>query len=302
MVAKIIRINELLNMSLLMLPGSLVTVDWLHSHIDHPQLIVFDGSWHMPAAQRNAREEWRDEQIKNARYFDFDQRICDLDSSLPHMMPDADRFTAEVQNLGLNQDSVVVVYDTLGMFSSPRVWWMLRSMGLKNCAVLDGGLPAWKADGYPTSNEAAASPVAPGDFVARPDDAYFSNAEAVLSAIDDNTVTVLDARSGERFRGEVEEPRSGLRRGHMPGAGNLPFTELFSEGLMKSESELKTIFQALIPQGNQTICSCGSGLTACVIAFGAYRAGYEKLSVYDGSWCEWGLPGDLPVVNEASEK
>ncbi len=283
------------------LPGSLVSANWLYNHIDHPQLVVFDGSWHMPAAQRNARDEWRNEQIKKARYFDFDRRICDPDTGLPHMMPDAERFTDEIQKLGLNQDSVVVVYDTLGQFSSPRVWWMLRSMGFESCAILDGGLPAWKAAAYPLSNESSASEKESGNFIASSIEGRFKDANAVLDATRDESITILDARSGERFRGEVEEPRPGLRKGHMPSAKNLPFSDLFSEGLMKSESELKAIFRDLIPQGNQVICSCGSGITACVIAFGAQLVGYDDVSVYDGSWCEWGRPGELPVVCATDE-
>ena len=278
------------------LPGSLVNADWLYDHIDHSQLVLFDASWHMPATQRVAREEWRKQQISNARYFDFDQAICAPDSELPHMMPDAARFTTEVQKLGLNQDSVVVVYDTLGLFSSPRVWWMLRAMGFECCAILDGGLPAWKKAGYPLSNETEASPVRPGNFVAATVANRFCDVNVVLNAINDQSVTILDARSGERFRGEVEEPRPGLKKGHIPGASNLPFPNLVSEGILKPESELKTIFRELIPQGNHTICSCGSGITACVIAFGAHMAGHHNVSVYDGSWCEWGQPGDLPVV------
>ncbi|MFV2031288.1 MAG: 3-mercaptopyruvate sulfurtransferase [Gammaproteobacteria bacterium] len=285
-------------MTPLELPESLVSAAWLRDHLEHPQLVVFDASWYMPAAQRNAREEWRSEQIKNARYFDFDQTICDPDSELPHMMPDATRFTAEVQKLGLNRDSVAVVYDTQGMFSSPRVWWMLRAMGFENCGILDGGLPAWKAGGYPLSNEAEASKVVPGNFVASPVASRSSDTNEVLAAIGDDAVTILDARSSERFSGEAEEPRPGLRKGHMPGAINLPFTDLFSEGLMKSKSELKTIYGELIPPDKHTICSCGSGITACVIAFGAHLVGYDDISVYDGSWCEWGQPGELPVVSE----
>ena len=283
-------------MALLKLPRSLVSADWLHSHIDYPQLVVFDGSWHMPAAQRNAREEWHNEHIKNARFFDFDQAICATDSELPHMMPDAVRFTAELQELGLNQDSVVVIYDTLGLFSSPRVWWMLRAMGFEACAILDGGLTAWKAAGYALSHEAGGSRVETGNFVASPVESSFNDVNAVLEAIDDESVTILDARSSERYRGEVEEPRPGLRKGHMPGASNLPFPTLFSEGFMKPESELKTIFRDLVPQGNHTICSCGSGITACVLAFGAHLVGNDDVSVYDGSWCEWGQAGSLPVV------
>lgn len=172
---------------------------------------------------------------------------------------------------------------------------MLRAMGFDNCALLDGGLPAWIAAGYDIENDDPPLPPA-GDFIATYRPELLCDAESVLMALNQSTDSVLDARSAERFRGEVDEPRAGLRRGHMPGAINLPFQDLFDDGLLKSKPELKSIFARLIDDDENIICSCGSGITACIIGFGAFQAGYQKVSVYDGSWCEWGLPGDLPVV------
>jgi len=282
-------------MPVLELPDSLVSAEWLQLHIDDPQLVVYDASWHMPASGRDGFKEWQDQRIKNARFFDFDQKLCDPDSDLPHMMPSAELFTIEVQKLGLNKNSVVVIYDSLGLFSSPRVWWMLKSMGFEQCAVLDGGLPAWLNAGFAIDHDTASKPGDPGDFIASKVTGDFCDAQVVLAGLDDPGVTILDARPGERFRGEVEEPRAGLRKGHMPGALNLPFPELLDRSLMKPKAELKQIFSRKIPAGNRAICSCGSGITACVIAFAALRIGYEQVSVYDGSWCEWGQPGTLPV-------
>jgi thiosulfate/3-mercaptopyruvate sulfurtransferase len=283
-------------MTSLQLPASLLSVAWLQQHLDHDDLLLFDASWHMPATGRDAFAEWQQERISGARFFDFDGRIRDQQASLPHMLPDADTFTREVRALGLNQDSCVVVYDTLGMFSSPRAWWMLRVMGCANVALLDGGLPAWKAQGLATASGIDQTAYPSGDFSARLDAEQVVDAAAVVAALEDDEVCVLDARPQPRFSGAADEPRAGLRRGHMPGAKNLPFAQLFAQGLLKSDAELRQLFDPLLDGRSRVFCSCGSGVTACILALALQRIGVDQVAVYDGSWSEWGLPGELPVV------
>ena len=283
-------------MANLELPASLVSVAWLRQQLGHEDLVIFDASWHMPATGRDGFKEWQQEHIPGARFFDFDGKISDPDASLPHMMPDEETFTRELRTLGLNQRSCVVVYDAMGMFSSPRAWWMLRAMGCEKLALLDGGLVAWGKADYPIESCRETPRYAGGDFSAHFDPEQVADAAAVLAALDDDSICVLDARPEPRFRGSAEEPRPGLRRGHMPGALNLPFADLFHHGLFKSKSDLEQLLKPLVGDSGASICSCGSGVTACIIAFALHYIGDDRAAVYDGSWCEWGLPGDLPVV------
>ena len=285
-------------MSTLELPDILVDADWLHAHLAASELVVFDASWHLPTSGRDGHAEWRQRHIPGARFFDFDGRIRDPDSELPHMLPDEALFTREVRALGLNRDSRVVIYDALGIYSSPRAWWMLRAMGCTTCALLDGGLPAWQAAGYPLATADGDRAWPPGNFVARLDPGYVADSRAVLAALDDPAATVLDARPPERFAGKADEPRPGLRRGHMPGAVNLPFTELLRDGRLRPRAELEAILRPLLGGRERAIASCGSGVTASTLAFAAALAGFERVAVYDGSWSEWGRPGGLPVVTD----
>lgn len=277
---------------------ALVDVDWLVANQHRDDLVILDASWHMPAENRDGGAEWQQLRIPGARYFDFDGKICRTDTDLPHMMPDSDTFNTEVRKLGVNQNSYIVVYDSLGVFTSPRAWWMFRAMGHENVAVLNGGLPAWRQAGQPVeSGEAPAVPQ--GDFSAIERLFSFRDAADVQAALEDAETLVLDARSAERFNAEVDEPREGLRRGHMPGALNLPFAGLLQQDIYLAEpAALKQAFAQLgiLDTEQRMIFSCGSGVTACVLALAADVAGFSDLSVYDGSWTEWGrLDSGLPV-------
>lgn len=280
------------------LTSSIVNVDWLSRHLGTENLRVLDAS--VPPVvpgyvSINNAESFV--AIPGARRFDYDQKVCKPNSSLPHMMPSAELFEAEVQKLGINADNLIVVYDDVGIYASPRAWWMFRAMGHRRVAVLDGGLPAWVDAGLPTV-EAVETTFPAGNFRANPAAELFCDFAVVLAALDDASCSIVDARSAGRFNGTAEEPRPGVRSGHMPNAKNLPFPELLDAGVMKSTAELREIFSPLASVEQKLITSCGSGITACILTLAADLAGYDKLAVYDGSWAEWGGPGKLPVVTD----
>jgi len=279
------------------LPTPLVTPSWLSSHLGAPDLVILDASMKpvgsVGASPAASAEIW----LPGAQIFDFDTRICDRSTSLPHMMPSPEVFETEVRALGVNQQSQVVVYDKIGIFSSPRAWWMFKAMGHDGVAVLDGGLPAWIAAGLPTeSSPRVAAPT--GNFVARPRPSLFVDADHVATALINPAVAVLDARSEGRFQGRDPEPRQGLRGGHMPNAINVPFGAVQAQGHMKSAEEISALLAAKVGARERLVFSCGSGVTACTLALAAELAGYSNKAVYDGSWSEWGLPSARPVVTE----
>ncbi|MFZ3472838.1 sulfurtransferase [Streptomyces sp. 4.24] len=274
-------------------PGPLVGGDWLAERLGTPGLVVFDAS---VGAHRDA-----DRRIPGARPFDLDGALSDHDAAAPHTMPGAAQFTEAVRTLGVDDTSTVVAYDGAGVYSSARAWWMLRAMGFDRVAVLDGGLPAWLAAGRAVEERGPAYEGPRGSFTARPRAGMLVDAAAVSAALADPAAAVLDARTRERFAGTAPEPRPGLRGGHMPGAVSLPFGELQGpDGLMRPAAELRTAFGAAAGERERLYFSCGSGVTACVLALGADLAGYRELAVYDGSWSEWGVPSpERPVVQGA---
>ncbi|MFI2783641.1 sulfurtransferase [Streptomyces sp. ALB3] len=268
-------------------PGPLVDAAWLARRLTAPGTVVLDASVgaHRAVGRR----------VPGARRFDIDGAMSDQAVQLPHTMPQAEVFAEEMRALGVHDTDTVVVYDTAGIYSSARAWWMLRAMGSDRVAVLDGGLPAWERAGFPVEARAPGGAERAGDFTARPRPGAFVGSEAVVRALADPRTAVLDARSRERFAGTAAEPRPGLRGGHMPGAVNLPFPEIQRDGRMLPVGELRSVFEASAGGRERLVVSCGSGVTACVLALGAELAGHGEVSVYDGSWSEWGLRSELPV-------
>lgn len=270
-----------------------VSPDWLAENLGDPDLVVFDASWHMPAAGRDPRAEYRAGHIPGAVFFDIDG-VADHTTGLPHMLPDPATFAAEMGRLGFGDGRRAVIYDSAGLFSAPRLWWTLRVFGATDAVILDGGLPVWKAEGRPL--EAGEQKRAPATFTPNFDASLVADAAQVLRSLESDG-QVIDARGAERFHGRAPEPRAGLRSGHMPGAKNLPYTAVIADGRLKDKSGLEAAFAAAgVNPDAPTIASCGSGLTACILSLALTTAGHKPATVYDGSWSEWGARADLPVV------
>jgi thiosulfate/3-mercaptopyruvate sulfurtransferase len=273
----------------------LVSTDWLAERLGRSDLKILDASWYMPAQKRDAQAEYAAAHIPGATFFDID-RIADTESSLPHMLPAPADFAAAVGALGIGNEDDVVIYDGAGIFAAPRVWWTFRVFGHSRVAVLDGGLPKWKRENRPLESNLVTP--TPKNFRANPRPKLVRDAAAMRENVASQKELVLDARSEGRFKGSEPEPRPGLKGGHIPQSRNLPFQALIdpASGTMKPADELRALFAAAGVTAKQRVtASCGSGLTAAILAFGLYLTGRDDAAIYDGSWSEWGALPDAPV-------
>jgi len=272
----------------------LVSTDWLAEHLRDPGLVVVDGSWYLPAENRDGFEEYLAAHIPGAVFFDVDE-IADHSRGLPHMLPPPDVFSLHMARLGISNGDKVVVYDGAGLFSAPRVWWTLRIFGVQDVFVLDGGFPKWRAEGKPV--EAGMVTREPTHFSAIFNEAMVANLERIKKTLVDRSAQVVDARSAARFRGEAPEPRPGVRSGHMPGSLNLPSGKLVEDGALASPQKITAAAsEAGIDPSRPVITSCGSGVTAAILWLALDSIGKEPQALYDGSWAEWGSNEELPVA------
>ena len=275
-------------------PKTLVSTQWLAAHLNDPDLRIFDASYYLADMGRDGRAEYNDAHIPGARYFDIDD-ISDARSDLPHMAPPPEKFISRMRAMGVGDGHQVVVYDGAGLFSAARVWWLFRLMGKSDIAVLDGGFPKWQAEGRET--EDLPPMMRDRHITVSKQNHLVRDVTQVAAASKLGDHEILDARSPGRFRGQEPEPRPGLRGGHIPGSKNVHYRALLNDnGTMKAPAELRAVFDAAgVDLGKPVITTCGSGVTAAIIDLALERLGHDRHSLYDGSWSEWGMYGDLKV-------
>lgn len=272
---------------------SLVTTEWLAAHLDAPDVVVVDGSYYLPTQKRDARAEYLAAHIPGAVFFDINA-IADTTTDLPHMLPRPEAFSSAMRQLGIGDGVTIVVYDGLGLFSAPRVWWTFRIFGVRDVYVLDGGFPKWKAEGRPI--EFGEIRHTPRHFTARFDPSVVADLVAVRQTLADKSAQVVDARSAERFAGNAPEPRPGLPSGHMPGAFNVPHSDIVEDGRLVDPERIAAAFaKAGIDTDKPIVTSCGSGVSAAILWLALEAIGKKPKSLYDGSWTEWAAQPDAAI-------
>ncbi len=271
-----------------------VAADWLAEHLDDPEMQIIDARMAPPGQEeRDLNAEYQAGHIPGAVFFDI-EALSDHTSPLPHMMPRAEAFAVAMRELGVSSDKHLVVYDEGNLFSAPRAWWMLRTFGVEKVSIVAGGLEGWSRDGLPLEQGLPELPE--GDFDGRVDPLAIKRLTDVLLVSHEGSAQIVDARPAGRFNGQVAEPRPGLRCGHIPGALNVPWTELVINGELKTTDELNEIFARQgVDFERPIIASCGSGVTAAVVVLALTTLGVNGVSLYDGSWSEWGARTDLPI-------
>ncbi len=281
----------------------IVETDWLATHLDAPDIVVLDGSWHLPNSDRNAREEFTEQRIPGAVFFDLEE-ISDTSSPWPHMLPSPEKFSSRLRKLGIGNGARVVVYDTAGLFSAARIWWMFRIMGHNDVAILNGGLPKWNAENL-ALEDGPAKPRRECHFTARFQPSKVKSLDDVLKSLgSDRSPQIVDARAATRFAGNAPEPRPELKSGHIPGSYNVPYSHLLEQdGTLKSPEDIRQAFaDGDVDPGRPIIASCGSGVTAAVLVLGLELTGNTKyVSLFDGSWAQWGATEGVPIETGSSD-
>jgi len=273
--------------------SELVSTNWVYKNLNNRRLVILDCSWHMSQEKRNAKKEYEAVHIKNAYFFDID-KISDIKTNLPHMVPTQRKFEKKVRKFGINQSSLIVAYDSRGVFSSPRVWWMFKYFGHKNIFVLNGGLKKWLKEKKPVTNKKTY--YKKGNFISQLSKELLVTKNEVLESINKKNSLTFDARHKDRFNGKIKEPRKGLRSGHIPCSKNIFWGNLINyNGTLISKKKINNLFNNFQIENKNIITSCGSGITACILSLSLLHGLKIKTSVYDGSWTEWGQNKKLPI-------
>jgi thiosulfate/3-mercaptopyruvate sulfurtransferase len=276
------------------MPNNLVSTNWLPENLRAPDIAVIDGSWYLPAQKRDGKAEYLARHIPGAVHFDIEE-ISDHGSSLPHMMPQPEQFARQMSELGISESMRIVVYDGAGLFSAPRVWWMLRVFGARDVRILDGGLPKWLSEGRPVDAGPVKRPQA--KFAVRFDAKSVADTHRVQEALETGAAQVVDARSAERFTGAAPEIRPGIQSGHMPGALNAPSSAFLDQGRLKPPAALAEVLeQAGVDGDRPVITSCGSGVSAAIVSLALDELGRPAQALYDGSWTEWASTKGMPIA------